>query len=62
VLLRAGVDEALLDIAPLFEAANPGTKVQMNFGASDALLQQIIKGAIIIAAVALDIRKYLAKR
>ena len=33
------------EIAPMFEAAHPGTKVQLNFGASGALLQQIAKGA-----------------
>ena len=29
----------------MFEAANPGTKLQFNFAASGALLQQIDKGA-----------------
>jgi molybdate transport system substrate-binding protein len=33
------------DIAPLFEAAHPGTQMRLNFGASGALLQQIAKGA-----------------
>ena len=33
------------DITPLFEAAHPGSKVQLNFGASGALLAQIAKGA-----------------
>lgn len=32
-------------LAPLFEAANPGSKLQFNFAASGALLQQINKGA-----------------
>ncbi|HNI86333.1 MAG TPA: molybdate ABC transporter substrate-binding protein, partial [Ottowia sp.] len=33
------------DIAPLFEAAHPGNKVHLNFGASGALVAQIAKGA-----------------
>jgi molybdate transport system substrate-binding protein len=33
------------ELAPLFEAGNPGTTVQFNFGASGALLQQIARGA-----------------
>jgi molybdate transport system substrate-binding protein len=41
----ASLTNAFRDIAPLFEAAHPGTKVQLNFGASGALLQQIAKGA-----------------
>ena len=45
VSAAASLTNAFRDIAPLFEAANPGTKVQYNFGASGALLQQIAKGA-----------------
>jgi molybdate transport system substrate-binding protein len=33
------------ELAPLFEAAHPGTKISLNLGASGALLQQIAKGA-----------------
>ncbi len=41
----ASLTNAFRDLAPLFESANPGTRVQLNFGASGALLQQIIQGA-----------------
>ncbi|MFO1296617.1 MAG: hypothetical protein U1F25_09160 [Rubrivivax sp.] len=37
--VAASSTNAFKDIAPLFEAANPGTKLQMNFGASGALLR-----------------------
>lgn len=45
VSAAASLSNALRDLAPLFEAENPGTKVRYNFGASGALLQQIAKGA-----------------
>lgn len=45
VSAAASLSNALRDIAPLFEAAHPGTRLQLNFGASGALLQQIAKGA-----------------
>ena len=45
VSAAASLTNAFKDIAPLFETANPGTKVQLNFGASGALLAQIAKGA-----------------
>lgn len=45
VSAAASLTNALRDLAPLFEAANPGAKVLYNFGASGALLQQIDKGA-----------------
>lgn len=45
VSAAASLTNAMREVAPLFEAANPGTKVQLNFGASGALLQQIDKGA-----------------
>jgi molybdate transport system substrate-binding protein len=45
VSAAASLTNALRDIAPLFEQAHPGTKLQLNFGASGALLQQIAKGA-----------------
>lgn len=41
----SSLTNAMRDIAPLFEAAHPGTQVRLNFGASGALLQQIAKGA-----------------
>ena len=45
VSAAASLTNAFKELAPLFEAQNPGTKVQLNFGASGALLQQISKGA-----------------
>jgi molybdate transport system substrate-binding protein len=45
VSAAASLTNAFQELAPLFEAANPGHKVLLNFGASNALLQQIAKGA-----------------
>ena len=45
VSAAASLTNAFKDLAPMFEAANPGIKLQLNFGASGALLQQIDKGA-----------------
>ena len=45
VSAAASMTNALKELAPLFEAQHPGTKVQLNFGASDALVQQVSKGA-----------------
>ncbi|MBN9370089.1 molybdate ABC transporter substrate-binding protein [Hydrogenophaga sp. YM1] len=45
VSAAASLTNAFKDIAPLFEAAHAGTKVQLNFAASGVLLQQIAKGA-----------------
>lgn len=45
VSAAASLTNAFRDLAPLFEAAHPGTTVQLNFAASGALLQQIAKGA-----------------
>ncbi|HVK56018.1 MAG TPA: molybdate ABC transporter substrate-binding protein [Burkholderiales bacterium] len=45
VSAAASLTNAFRDLGPLFEAQNPGTKVLFNFAASDALLQQIAKGA-----------------
>jgi len=44
VSAAASLSNAFRDLAPLFEAGHPGTKVLCNFGASGALLQQIAKG------------------
>ena len=41
----ASLTNAFKEVAPAFEAQNPGTKVLLNFAASDALLAQIAKGA-----------------
>jgi len=45
VSAAASLTNAFRDLAPMFEAQNPGAKLQLNFGASGALLQQIAKGA-----------------
>lgn len=45
VSAAASLTNAFKDIAPLFEAAHPGSRVQFNFAASGVLLQQIAKGA-----------------
>ena len=45
VSAAASLTHAFKALAPLFEAANPGTRVQFNFAASGPLLQQIAKGA-----------------
>jgi len=45
VSAAASLTNAFKEIGAAFEAENPGTKVQLNFGASGALLQQIAKGA-----------------
>lgn len=45
VSAAASLTNAFKDIAPLFEAAHPGAKVQLNFAASGVLLQQIARGA-----------------
>ena len=45
VSAAASLTTAFKGLAPLFEAANAGTKLQFNFAASGALLQQIAKGA-----------------
>lgn len=41
----ASLTNAFKELGPAFEAQNPGTSVVFNFGASDALLAQITKGA-----------------
>ena len=45
VSAAASLTNAFRDLGPAFEAQHPGTKVVFNFGASDALLAQIAKGA-----------------
>lgn len=45
VSAAASLTNAFNDIGAAFERANPDTKVQFNYGASGALLQQIAKGA-----------------
>ncbi len=45
VSAAASLTNAFTEIGRAFEAQNPGSKVQLNFAASGALLQQIAKGA-----------------
>lgn len=45
VSAAASLTNAFRDLAPMFEASHPGTKLQYNFAASGPLLQQIVKGA-----------------
>jgi molybdate transport system substrate-binding protein len=45
VSAAASLTNAFRALGPVFEAQNPGTHVLFNFGASDTLLAQIVKGA-----------------
>jgi len=45
VSAAASLTNAFKEVGAAFEAANPDTRVQLNYGASGALLQQIAKGA-----------------
>ncbi len=45
VSAAASLTNAFRELGTTFESRNPGTKVQFNFAASGALLQQIVKGA-----------------
>ena len=54
VSAAASLTNAFKDLAPIFEAAHPGTKVQYNFAASGPLLQQIAKGAPVDVFVSAD--------
>jgi molybdate transport system substrate-binding protein len=45
VSAATSLTSAFNELGPVFEAAHPGNRVQFNYGASGALLQQIAKGA-----------------
>lgn len=45
VSAAASLTQAFQEIGTQFEIQNPGTKVKFNFGASGALMQQIVNGA-----------------
>ena len=45
VSAAASLTNAFKELAPLFEAKHPDSKVLLNFAASDALVQQVAKGA-----------------
>jgi molybdate transport system substrate-binding protein len=54
VSAASSLTQALREIAPAFEAAHPGTKVRLNFGASGALLAQVARGAPVDVLVSAD--------
>ncbi|ASW02229.1 molybdate ABC transporter substrate-binding protein [Paraburkholderia aromaticivorans] len=45
VSAAASLTTAFKAVSEVFEQQHPGTKVLLNFGASDVLMQQIVKGA-----------------
>ena len=45
VSAAASLTNAFKTLAEQYERAHPDTKVVLNFGASDVLMQQIVKGA-----------------
>ncbi|MDB5840937.1 MAG: molybdate transporter substrate-binding protein [Herminiimonas sp.] len=45
IAAAASLSNAFRELAPVFESQHPDVKLQFNFGASGALLQQIAKGA-----------------
>ena len=55
VSAAASLSNVFKDLAPLFEAAQPGHKLQFNFAASGALLQQIDKGAPVDVFASADV-------
>lgn len=54
VSAAASLTNAFKELAQAFEAAHPGDKVLLNFAASDALVQQIAKGAPVDVFAAAD--------
>jgi len=54
VSAAASLTNAFKALAPAFEASHPGTKVLLNFAASDALLAQVAKGAPVDVFAAAD--------
>lgn len=54
VSAASSLTQALREIVPAFEAAHPGTKVRLNFGASGGLLAQIARGAPVDVLVSAD--------
>ena len=47
VSAAASLTNAFKDVAQAYEKEHAGTKVILNFGASDVLLQQIVKGCLL---------------
>lgn len=54
VSAAASLTNAFKDLVPLFEAKHPGHRLQLNFAASGALLQQIARGAPVDVFVSAD--------
>jgi molybdate transport system substrate-binding protein len=54
VSAAASLTNAFRELAPLFESAHPGTRVLLNFAASDALVAQIARGAPVDVFAAAD--------
>lgn len=54
VSAAASLTDAFKEIARTYEARHPGAKVLLNFGASGALVQQIVKGAPVDVFAAAD--------
>jgi molybdate transport system substrate-binding protein len=50
----SALTNALREVVPLFEAAHPGTRVNLNLGASGALLGQMTRGAPLDVFVSAD--------
>lgn len=45
VSAASSLTDAFKNVAQVYEAKNPGTRVVLNFGASDVLMQQVVNGA-----------------
>jgi molybdate transport system substrate-binding protein len=54
VSAAASLTNVLKDLAPRYEAAHPGAKLQFNFAASGVLLQQITQGAPVDVFISAD--------
>jgi len=54
VSAASSLSNAFRELAPAFEAKHPGTRLLLNFAASDALLAQIAKGAPVDVFAAAD--------
>lgn len=54
VSAASSLGNAMREIAPLFQSANPGTRVQFNLAASGALLAQMTRGAPVDVLVSAD--------
>jgi len=54
VSAASSMTNAIRDVAPLFEAAHPGTQLRLNFASSGALLQQMTQGAPVDVFISAD--------